>query len=185
MLLLCLTMTALHGASFSASLERDTIALGETTVLNLVFEGSGELKLSPLPSIPGLVISGPQQQQSMTIVNGQQTQTLTVSYHLRPTQINTFTIPALNASIQGEIIKLGGANVILVDGVDSQRGARLAGTLTVDARLGEGSGPLRIVPVLARSKEVRDYLRCDTELSDERLQQRLAPVCASILELAK
>jgi hypothetical protein len=90
-----------------------------------------------------------------------------------------------NASIQGEIIKLGGANVILVDSVDSLRGARVAGTLTVDARLGEGSGYLRILPVLARSKEIRGYLRCDTELADERLQQRLAPVCASILELAK
>jgi len=100
--LFCLTAVALHGASFSASLDRDTIALGETAVLNLVFEGSGQMQLSPPPAVPGLVISGPQQQQSTSIVNGQQTQSLTVSYYLRPTQTNTFTIPALSASIQGE-----------------------------------------------------------------------------------
>jgi hypothetical protein len=89
------------------------------------------------------------------------------------------------ANVQGQIIKLGSANVILVDGVDSPKGARVAGTLTVDARLGDGDGPLRILPVLARSKEIRDYLRCDTALSEERLQERLAPVCARILELAR
>jgi hypothetical protein len=89
------------------------------------------------------------------------------------------------ASVQGQLVKLGKANVILVDDVDSPRGTRVAGTLTVDASLGKESGPLRILPVLARSKEIRDYLRCDTELSVERLQERLAPVCARILELAK
>ena len=89
------------------------------------------------------------------------------------------------ANVQGQIIKLGGANVILVDGVDSPKGARVAGTLTVDGRLGDGDGPFRILPVLARSKEIRDYLRCDTALAEERLQERLAPVCARILELAK
>ena len=59
------------------------------------------------------------------------------------------------ANVQGQIVKLGSANVILVDGVDSPKGARVAGTLTVDARLGDGDGPLRILPVLARSKEIR------------------------------
>ena len=89
------------------------------------------------------------------------------------------------ASVQGQLVKLGKANVVLVDDVDSPRGTRVAGTLTVDASLGKESGPLRILPVLARSKEIRDYLRCDTELSVQRLQERLAPVCARILELAK
>ena len=89
------------------------------------------------------------------------------------------------ASVQGQLVKLGKANVILVDDVDSPRGTRVAGTLTVDASLGKESGPLRIFPVLARSKEIRDFLRCDTELPQERLQERLAPVCARILELAK
>jgi len=89
-------------ASFTATLEPDTIAVGDTAALKLVFEGSGQIQLSPVPRIPGLIISGPEQGSSTRIVNGQRTDTVSATYYLRPTQTNVFTIPPLTARISDE-----------------------------------------------------------------------------------
>lgn len=85
--------------------------------------------------------------------------------------------------VQDKPIALGAANAILVDLVDSPQGPQVVRTLTVDATLGDEDGPARILPILARSKDLLDYLQCDTKLPDERLHERLAPVCARIREL--
>jgi len=91
-----------QAASFSATLEPDTVAVGDTAVLKLVFEGSGQIQLSPIPNLNGLVVSGPEQGRSINIVNGQRTETVSVSYYLRPTQPGEFVIPSLTANIGGE-----------------------------------------------------------------------------------
>jgi hypothetical protein len=86
--------------------------------------------------------------------------------------------------VQDKPVALGTANTILVDLVDSPQGPQIVRTLTVDATLGDGNGPDRILPVLARSKDLLDYLRCDTRLPDARVHERLAPLCARIQDLA-
>jgi hypothetical protein len=86
--------------------------------------------------------------------------------------------------VQDKPVALGTANAILVDLVDSPQGPQVVRTLTVDATLGDENSPARIFPILARSKDLLDYLQCDTKLPDERLHERLAPLCARIRELA-
>jgi hypothetical protein len=93
---------SLPAASFKAGLEPETLAVGDTATLTLVFEGSGQIQLSPLPTLPGVVISGPQQGRSINIVNGQRTESVTVTYFLRPTQAGEFIIPPLTATIGGQ-----------------------------------------------------------------------------------
>jgi hypothetical protein len=108
LMLLCFTSAALAGsipiraASFSATVEPETVAVGDTAALKLVFQGSGQIQLSPVPAIPGLVVSGPEQGSSTRIVNGQRTDSINVTYYLRPTRTNVFTIPSLTAHIAGE-----------------------------------------------------------------------------------
>lgn len=108
LLLLCVlagtlpATTDARAASFTATLEPGTVAVGDTAALKLVFEGSGQIQLSPLPRIPGLVISGPEQGSSTRIVNGQRTDSINVTYYLRPTQTDVFTVPPLTARIAGE-----------------------------------------------------------------------------------
>ncbi len=111
LLLLCTAMGAgvgardTHAALFTATLEPDTLAVGDTAALKLVFEGSGQIQLSPMPTLPGLVISGPQQGRSINIINGQRTETVNVTYFLRPTQAGEFVIPTLTANIGGEALQ--------------------------------------------------------------------------------
>jgi hypothetical protein len=85
------------------------------------------------------------------------------------------------AIVAGITVKLGEANVVFVDEVDSPGGPRVGGTLTVNAQLGEERGPGRVLPVLGQSQEIREYLRCGTPLPDPKWQPFLAPVCARIL----
>jgi len=97
-----MTVQEVRAASFSATLEPDTVAVGDTAALKLEFVGSGQIQVSPPPSLPGLVISGPQQGHSINTVNGRVTETVSVTYFLRPTRTNVFTIPPLRARVAGE-----------------------------------------------------------------------------------
>ena len=91
--------------SFTASLDRDTITLGESATLGLTFEGGSpgtEPGAPAMPPIQGVqvVYIGPSSQY--TLVNGQATSSVTHNYAVRPTQTGEFTIPALAVMVEGK-----------------------------------------------------------------------------------
>ncbi|HEY3931097.1 MAG TPA: BatD family protein [Verrucomicrobiae bacterium] len=103
-LLFCLALgdAQVRAATFTASLDRETIALGETATLSLTFEG-GSPQTTPMPpNIPGLQISyvGPSSQFSF--INGQTSSTVTHHFTLTPRQTGEFIIPALTADVDGQ-----------------------------------------------------------------------------------
>lgn len=84
------------------------------------------------------------------------------------------------AQIQGKTVKLGDANVILVDDVDGASGPRVAGTARVEPDLPLGpTGYPRVEAVLRRSPEVVAFLRCDIQHADGR--GVMDAICAHIL----
>ena len=99
---LCLGSVRLDAATFTASLDHDTIALGESATLSLTFE-DGSPKDVPLPpNVPDLQISyvGPSSQFSF--INGQTKSTVTHNFTLTPQQTGEFVIPSLTASVNGQ-----------------------------------------------------------------------------------
>jgi hypothetical protein len=88
-------------ASFMASLDRDTINLGETATLSLAFEG-GQAKNLPTPAVMGLRINQSGSSQNVSIINGQMTSTVTVNFSVTPLHSGDFTIPALAADVNGQ-----------------------------------------------------------------------------------
>lgn len=88
-------------ASFTASLDRDTIAMGETATMSLAMEG-GQAKNLPTPQVMGLRIVPSGNSQNVSIVNGQMTSTVTVTYSVTPQRTGEFTIPALTADVNGQ-----------------------------------------------------------------------------------
>jgi hypothetical protein len=88
-------------ASFTASLDRDTVTLGESATLSLTFEG-GQSKNVPMPDVPGLQIVQNGTSQSMSIVNGAMSSTLTVTFSVTPRQAGKFTIPSLMTDVSGQ-----------------------------------------------------------------------------------
>jgi hypothetical protein len=89
-------------ASFTTSLDRDTITLGETATLSLTFQGTDSQGAPSLPAIPNLPIAyvGPSSQ--ISIVNGQMNSTVTHNFTVTPRQAGEFTIPALVAQVGQE-----------------------------------------------------------------------------------
>jgi hypothetical protein len=100
--LLFLAAAGLAGAaSFTASLDRDTITLGESTTLSLAFEGAQPRSL-PSPQVAGLQFTQAGTSQSVNIVNGEMNSTVTVNFSVAPQRTGEFTIPALTADVNGQ-----------------------------------------------------------------------------------
>jgi hypothetical protein len=97
----CLLITSGRAASFTASLDRETITLGEQATLSLTFEG-GQSKNVPTPNVPGLQIIQTGTSQSVNIINGAMSSTVTVAFSVTARQAGEFTIPALTADVNGQ-----------------------------------------------------------------------------------
>jgi len=90
-----------QAATFTASLDRDTIMLGESARLSLTFAGANPAAPS-VPVVPNLQISyvGPSSQYSM--VNGQVSSSVSHIFSVIPRQDGEFTIPALTVRVGNE-----------------------------------------------------------------------------------
>ncbi|HEY1661268.1 MAG TPA: BatD family protein [Verrucomicrobiae bacterium] len=102
-LLLLVMITAGHAASFTATLDRDSISLGESATLSLSFQGAQPNNV-PTPDIPGLQIVNSGTSQNVSYINGAMNATVTVTFSVTPQRTGKFTIPAMRADINGEQI---------------------------------------------------------------------------------
>jgi len=93
---------ALLAASFSASLDRETMTLGESATLSLTFEG-GDPSNVTTESVPGLQMKkvGNSTQVSSDF-SGHSTAVTTWTIAVTPSQTGDFTIPVINAEINGQ-----------------------------------------------------------------------------------
>jgi hypothetical protein len=92
----------LFAATFTSSLDRDTIALGESAALALKFEGGNPENVPSLQSIPNLQIAYNGASQEFTVVNGQSSSSVTYNFTLTPSQVGDYTIPALTVEFSGQ-----------------------------------------------------------------------------------
>jgi len=97
-----LGVAPIHAATFTASLDRDTIALGESATLSLAFEDGSPRNVPMPPNVAGLQIAyvGPSSQFSF--VNGETKSTVTYNFTLTPRQAGDFAIPSLAADVGGQ-----------------------------------------------------------------------------------
>src|SRR5689334_3368091 len=109
-LLIISTLTG-AAASFTATLDRDTITLGETATLVLTFEGGTPAAMPIFPDIPNLQISASGNSTQLVLNNGQATSTVVHTFQLVPRQPSEYMIPALTVEIGGQ--KLTTQSVLL------------------------------------------------------------------------
>ena len=101
MLLVVLFPGAAWAASFTATLDRDALTLGESATLSLTFEGGSPGRV-PAPSVSGLQFAQAGTSQNMSWINGAMSATVTVSFSVTPQRAGEFTIPALTADVNGQ-----------------------------------------------------------------------------------
>ena len=94
----------LCAASFTATLDRETVTVGESATLSLTFEGGQPKSFPAPPQLPNLQIAGGGSSQNMRIENGQVSSSISQTYALTPTQPGEFIIPALKAEIGGQVL---------------------------------------------------------------------------------
>jgi hypothetical protein len=93
---------AASAATFTASLDRDTLTLGESATLSLACVG-GTPRSVPIPAnIPNLQISyvGPSSQFS--VINGEVSSSVTYNFQVTPQKAADYTIPAVTAEVGTE-----------------------------------------------------------------------------------
>lgn len=92
-----LLATAHAAPSFNASLDRETINVGETATFSLIFQDCSPQGQPSLPAISGLEFGGGGSSQQYSFVDGRSSQSTTYTFELRPTRPGDFAIPALTA----------------------------------------------------------------------------------------
>jgi tetratricopeptide (TPR) repeat protein len=91
-------------ATFEASLDRTSIGLGESATLSLTVEG-GSLQSEPaLPPVPGIEYTGESTRDEMYSDGTRFSVKKIISVELRPTREGTFTLPAVQAKVDGKIL---------------------------------------------------------------------------------
>lgn len=90
-----------RAAGFTASLDRDTIMLGEQATLSLSFS-DGQPKNVPTPDVPGLQIVQTGNQSGFSFVNGAMSSTFTVTFAVTAQRAGEFTIPAMTVAVGGQ-----------------------------------------------------------------------------------
>ena len=98
----CLLITSGRAASFTASLDRDTITLGESATLTLRFDGETPQTEPTLPQISGLKYGNVFPNSIKLNINGVPSSILTLAYPIMPQHEGEFAIPAITATVNGQ-----------------------------------------------------------------------------------
>jgi len=96
------TTRALADVSVVATVDRSRISFGESVALTITVQGSHSGAQPSLPRVDGLTFDGPSTQTSVSIVNGQMSQSASFTYQVTPTRTGEFTIPAIEVNVSGK-----------------------------------------------------------------------------------
>lgn len=107
-------------ASFTASLDRDSVQVGESAVLTLKFDGGQPKSIPVPPEMPNLQIADRGRSQSFTVVNGQMSSSISETYEVTPTKPGDYLIPGLQAEINGQTLTSQPLKLTAVKGAAAQ-----------------------------------------------------------------
>jgi tetratricopeptide (TPR) repeat protein len=119
-LLAILSLPAGAAPQFQASLDRDTISLGETATLSMTFTGGSPGDQPHMPSIPGIQFGAQGTSTQMSIGGGQYSSTTVYTLELQPTRAGDFTIPSLVADVNGNRLASRPLRLRVIQGNTSQ-----------------------------------------------------------------
>jgi hypothetical protein len=93
---------AAFAASFTASLDRASMTLGEQVTLSLKFDGVQPQDAPEIPNIAGLQFQYVGPSSSFSFINGQTSSSITYNYIVTAERDGAFTIPAMRANAGGQ-----------------------------------------------------------------------------------
>lgn len=149
--LIAFSFTANAQSSFTASVDKDQVSLGDYFQLTLTFEGSqGGKNFHPPAFNDFMVLSGPNQSTRMQIVNGSVSSSISYSYILQPRDEGKFTIGAASIENEGRKYQTQPITIEVVKGT-AQPKSRRSENENPDVR-GQIGNNLMIKAVVDRTK---------------------------------
>src|SRR6266567_4425985 len=97
-----LVPSAAGAATFTATLDRESITVGETATLTLKVEGGEPQAMPGPPGIPNLEFAGQGTSRNISIVNGQTSSSVSQNYIITPRQPGEYVIPPLIAVVDNQ-----------------------------------------------------------------------------------
>jgi hypothetical protein len=106
---LLLALFLLHStgfaATFTATLDRESITLGETATLTLKVEGGEPQAMPGPPGIANLDIVNQGTSRNINIINGQSSSSVSQNFVISPRQPGEYVIPALGVVVDGQTLQ--------------------------------------------------------------------------------
>lgn len=84
-----------------AAVDRSSVTAGETVTLQVTVRGAGDIEPPRLPPLPQCTVHAAGQAQNVSIVNGEVSTSLTMTYLLTPRKVGTFTIAPVRVRAGG------------------------------------------------------------------------------------
>jgi flagella basal body P-ring formation protein FlgA len=115
--LFMLSMSALmHGQSFNAFVNKSKVSVGERFKLTYKLENLPlkDFRMAPLENFT--IVSGPMQSQNTTIINGQMSQSVEITYYLSANKTGSYTIQPASVNVNNKIVKSNALEIEVVEG---------------------------------------------------------------------
>lgn len=104
-------------SSFNASIKPSHLTTDEYATLRFVFNGNADVNRFTAPSLVDFdVVSGPNQESSMSSINGKVTQYTALSYIIRPRKTGNFTIAPATVAVGNQIAKSNSVSFTVTKG---------------------------------------------------------------------
>ena len=90
---------------FSVEVSNDTILLGNYFELKFTIENASAEKFEPPKLADFTLLGGPNTSTSMSIINGEVSQTASYAYYLEPVDLGRYTIPPAYVTVNDEVLE--------------------------------------------------------------------------------
>lgn len=105
-----------EGASFYINIQYDTVGLNDQMQVSYVLENVQALEQLPNPHFEGFqVVFGPSTSQSMSIINGHQTQSMSYTYVLKPLDLGYYILPSVTLETEQGWLTANERTVVVVE----------------------------------------------------------------------
>ncbi|MCA9401993.1 MAG: BatD family protein, partial [Candidatus Omnitrophica bacterium] len=101
--------------SFEATVDKTEVSLGDAVRLTLTINGTQNAAQITLPDMEGFDVRFLGPNRRVSIVNGQYSSSIAYVYSLFPLKVGTYTIPALNLSMEGQTLSSDAIEIQVVD----------------------------------------------------------------------
>ena len=112
-------IAAQKDAKINIEVSSDTIGLNNTLEVAITVENAKAKNFNP-PSFEGFRVQGPSTSTSMSIINGDMTQSATYTFYLTPREKGAFKIGSASVDTEGGTLKTDEKEVVVVENFDPE-----------------------------------------------------------------